>query len=129
MFHGSAVVQFSHPMPLVLLSDYYFKRFNVGTRSVRYPGIISNVAPPGAGTTDYAVEIYGTIIIGYPAIEPKSLPWRARASILHFIQFYITKYKSDKEVKRYIVSFRDPDSRQDSMEFAPVKVRRLPGHE
>ena len=47
-----------------LLSDYYARRFGVDTRSVRFPGLISYVAPPGGGTTDYAVDIYYSAVKG-----------------------------------------------------------------
>lgn len=47
-----------------MLSDYYTRRFGVDTRSVRFPGLISYVAPPGGGTTDYAVDIYYSAVRG-----------------------------------------------------------------
>ena len=41
-----------------LLCDYYAGRFGIDVRGLRLPGLISYVAPPGGGTTDYAVEIF-----------------------------------------------------------------------
>lgn len=49
-----------------LLCDYYFQKFGVDTRGVRFPGLVSYVAQPGGGTTDYAVDIY------YKALEQGS---------------------------------------------------------
>ena len=41
-----------------LLCDYYATRFGLDTRGLRLPGLVSHVAPPGGGTTDWAVEIF-----------------------------------------------------------------------
>ena len=49
-----------------LLCNYAAGRYGVDIRGVRYPGIISNVTPPGGGTTDYAVEIFYAAVRGQP---------------------------------------------------------------
>lgn len=48
-----------------LLADYYFTKYHLDTRGLRFPGLISYVTPAGGGTTDYAVDIY------YEAIKNK----------------------------------------------------------
>ncbi len=53
-----------------LLSDYYFNKYGVDTRSVRFPGLISYTTLPGGGTTDYAVEIYYAAVKGEEFVCP-----------------------------------------------------------
>lgn len=48
-----------------LLCNYYFSRYGLDIRCLRYPGIISSMVPPGGGSTDYAVEMF------YYAIKKK----------------------------------------------------------
>jgi nucleoside-diphosphate-sugar epimerase len=113
-----------------LLSDYYFKRYGVNTRSVRFPGIISNVTLPGGGTTDYAVDIYYAAIkkevfsCPLPAgtfLDMMYMPDAINAAItlmeadpaklIHRNSFNVTAMSFDpeiiyKEIKKYIRSFK-----------------------
>jgi len=49
-----------------LLCDYYHSRFGLDVRGLRYPGLLSHHAPPGGGTTDYAVEMFRAAARGEP---------------------------------------------------------------
>ncbi|MEM3852122.1 MAG: NAD-dependent epimerase/dehydratase family protein [Methanomassiliicoccales archaeon] len=47
-----------------LLGEYYSKKYGLDVRGIRYPGLISWKAPPGGGTTDYAVEMIRSAVAG-----------------------------------------------------------------
>lgn len=123
-----------------LLSDYYFKRFGVDTRSVRYPGLISHVALPGGGTTDYAVEIYYAAVKGERFECPLAagtfmdmmyMPDALDAAInlmeadptklIHRNSFNVTAMSFDPEILRKEISKHIPDFQ---MEYKPDSVRQ-----
>ena len=73
-----------------LLCDYYSSRFEVDTRGLRYPGLISHATPPGGGTTDYAVHIfyealqthrYTCFLSAHTQLDMMYMPDAVRASI------------------------------------------------
>ncbi len=123
-----------------LLSDYYFKRFGVDTRSVRFPGLISNLTLPGGGTTDYAVEIYYAAVKGEKFICPLEkgtfmdmmyMPDALDAMVdimeadpsklIHRNSFNVTAMSFDPEIlyntiKKYIPTFE--------MEYKPEPIKQ-----
>lgn len=123
-----------------MLSDYYARRFGVDTRSVRFPGLISYVAPPGGGTTDYAVDIYYSAIKGETFkcplhagtfMDMMYMPDALRAAVeimeadpsrlVHRNSFNIASMSFDPEIiynkiKEYVPGFK--------MEYAPDPLRQ-----
>lgn len=62
-----------------LLMEYYYLKFGLDCRGMRFPGIISSETEPGGGTTDYAVDFYYKAVLNQPAIcfvrEDTTLPF------------------------------------------------------
>ena len=132
-----------------LLGDYYFRKFGIDVRGIRYPGIISNETLPGGGTTDYAVEIF------YEAIKNKKYTCFVRedtrlpmmympdcikatidlmdadlGSLQHHADFNVTAMSFSagdlsEEIKKYIPSFTcnfKPDFRQKIADSWPSSI-------
>lgn len=132
-----------------LLGNYYFYRFGLDVRGLRYPGIISNVTLPGGGTTDYAVEIFYAAIkfrrykcflrpdtrlpMMYMPDCIKStimLAEAPRENLKHHCDFNVTamSFSAEElaaEIKRYIPEFEvtyDPDFRQAIADSWPESI-------
>ncbi len=123
-----------------LLSDYYHTRYGVDTRSVRFPGLISYVTPPGGGTTDYAVDIFYSAVRGETFTCPIAagtfmdmmyMPDALRAAVeimeanpdrlIHHNSFNIASMSFDPEIiyaniRKYLPDFR--------MEYAVDPLRQ-----
>jgi len=121
------------------LCEYYFLKYGVDVRSIRYPGIISYKSPPGGGTTDYAIAIFHAALKGLPydcflsedtALPMIYMPDAIRATIelmkapveqIHIRSSYnvagisFTPLEIATEIQRHYPDFRVnycPDSRQ-----------------
>jgi nucleoside-diphosphate-sugar epimerase len=132
-----------------LLGDYYYKKFNLDVRGLRYPGIVSSETLPGGGTTDYAVEIFYeaiknniyTCFVKKDTILPMMyMPDCIKASIdlmdadisklIHHSDFNITAMSFSvgelaDEIKKYIPEFHckyKPDFRQDIADSWPQSI-------
>lgn len=122
-----------------LLSDYYFHKYGVDTRSVRFPGLISNVTLPGGGTTDYAVDIYYAAVEGRDFACPIQagtfmdmmyMPDALKAAIdimeadpsklIHRNSFNVTAMSFDPEIIRKEILKHIPDFKM-HYEFDPVR--------
>jgi nucleoside-diphosphate-sugar epimerase len=132
-----------------LLCNYYFIRFGLDVRSVRYPGIISSETPPGGGITDYAVEMfYGAItkkrytcFVGEDTVLPMMYMPDCIKATINLMEADLSKIKRRAsynvagmsfaagelatEIKNYIPEFEcefKPDFRQKIADSWPISI-------
>jgi len=80
--------------------NYFYQRFGVDVRSLRYPGLISYKSPPGGGTTDYAIEIF------HEALEEK-------------------KYESFLDENTYLPMMYMPDAIRATIELMEAPAEKI----
>ena len=132
-----------------LLGDYYFRKFGLDCRGVRYPGIISAETMPGGGTTDYAVEIFYSAVKGEDYVcfvrEDTRLPMMympdcikaaidlinaPKEKLTHHCDYNVGSMSFDvaslaKEIQKYYPNFKviyKPDFRQEIADSWPDDV-------
>jgi len=129
--------------------DYYFNKFGVDVRSIRYPGLISYKTEAGGGTTDYAVEIYyeairncryDSFLLGGTALPMLFMPDAIKATIklmetdrskltihnsYNLAGFSVTPDQISNEIKKHIPDFSisyNPDFRQAIADSWPQSI-------
>lgn len=111
-----------------LLSDYYRAKYGVDARSVRYPGLISYVTPPGGGTTDYAIDIYWKAIeTGVYRCPLKAGTYLPMMFMPDALRAAIELMEADASRLKHFNSFNVGALSFDPEEVAASIQKRLPG--
>ena len=134
-------------------NEYYFNKFGVDVRSLRYPGLIGWKSNPGGGTTDYAVNIfhkaitdgkYESFILENTSLPMMYMPDAIRATIelmeaptekvkirssYNLAGVSFSPKQISNEIKKHIPNFEisyNPDFRQDIADSWPSSINDLP---
>lgn len=137
-------------------NEYYFNKFGVDVRSLRYPGLIGWKSEPGGGTTDYAVNIfhkaitdgkYESFLLEDTALPMMYMPDAIRATVklmeaplekvkirssYNLAGVSFTPKQISNEIKKYIPNFEisyNPDFRQEIADSWPSSINDLPAQQ
>lgn len=119
-----------------LLCQYYFKKYNVDVRSLRYPGIISWKAEPGGGTTDYAVAIFYdglqqgkyTCFVRPDTVLPMMYMDDAVRATVDLMDAPAEKISIRTSYNLAAISFRADELAQEIKKHIPLEVTYEPDH-
>lgn len=119
-----------------LLCQYYFKKYNVDVRSLRYPGIISWKAEPGGGTTDYAVGIFYeglqhsayTCFVRPDTVLPMMYMDDAVRATIDLMDAPAEKISIRTSYNLAAISFRADELAQEIQKHIPLEMAYQPDH-